>query len=572
VTGFLAALWLLGLFVAAPALRTAARYSFVDRLRDALILGFAIPFLLGCIHALYPAACWLVLAAAAAIAYRRREPVEAHDAPIPYLLIASLALIAWPQLMRPMLDGDSLSYHLPNAASWLQAHTLLTAATRYWWYPPASELFATGLYAASGPFSLPWSGLGAITLLGFRIADWSRSQFALPPLLADALAAATVTAYPLAVQAGTLQNDAWLAAFWLETLWLIGRENAAAMRAVAVTALTKPQGWLFATLALIAARAPVKVWLAAAGAVAIWLLHDALGWRSAIVSPAATTYGSTFASSIVAHGASGLALLARVAVRTSPFALLALCAALLGPLIAPRARLGWAAFGAAAIFLVLPFGYASDVAQLASGASLRFAAPAIVVGALLLAHVARRAPVAGTTIFVLSALFGAALVYAIFWNDAPARAAPAIALIAIATVTLGRRVHRPWPIAVGLAATAIAANLLAASHPVDFYSDAFRVHGRSSGIYAWIETNRPPALGSWGLALGTVNVLSPTTRTVELPDNDSCLFARRERVLLVAVAESDRSSEFDARRLTAARRCGRVEYDDGIAVVAVPAE
>ncbi len=83
---------------------------------------------------------------------------------------------------------------------------------------------------------------------------------------------------------------------------------------------------------------------------------------------------------------------------------------------------------------------------------------------------------------------------------------------------------------------AIAANVLAASHPVDFYADAFRVQGRSSGIYAWVESNRPRALGALGLAIGTVNVLSPKTRTVELLDNNSCFFARREHVLLAAVA------------------------------------
>ncbi len=571
MTGLLAALWLIGLFVAAPALRTGARYVFVDRLRDALILGIAIPFVLGCIHTLYPALCWLVLAATTAIAYRRRRPAQANRAPIPYLLIAALAFVAWPQLMRPLLDGDSLSYHLPNAASWLQAHTMMTTATRYWWYPPASELFASGLYAASGPFSLPWSGLGAVALLGFRICDWSRSQFALPPLLADGLAAATITAYPLAVQAGTLQNDAWLAAFWLESLWLIGRENAGAMRAIAVTALIKPQGWLFAALALIVTRAPVKVWLAATGAVAIWLLHDALAWKSAIVPPATTAYGSTLGSSIIAHGLPSLSLLVRVALRTSPFALLALCAALLGPLTARRSCLRWAAFVAALIFLALPFGYASDVAQLATGASLRLGAPAIVAGALLLAQIARGAPRAATAILGLSVLFGGSLLYAIFWNDAPTRAAPGVALLAVATVKLSRRAGRPWPIAAGLAAAAIAANLLAASHPVDFYADAFRVRGRSSGLYAWIQTTRPNALGALGLALGTVNVLSPKTRTLELPDDNSCFFARRERVLLAAVAESGRDFGFDARRLSAARHCGRLRYDDGIAVVAVPA-
>ena len=42
-----------------------------------------------------------------------------------------------------------------------------------------------------------------------------------------ALAAATVTMTPLALQAGSLQNDVWLAAFFLESLWVLRREPAA---------------------------------------------------------------------------------------------------------------------------------------------------------------------------------------------------------------------------------------------------------------------------------------------------------------------------------------------------------
>ena len=182
--GLPAALWLLGLFAAAPALRTSARYDFPDRLRDALILGISIPFALGLVHALYAVACWCVLAICIAVAYARglAKPARAPNAaaPIPYLLIGALLAVGWPQLMRPLLEGDSLSYHLPNAASWIQAHSIWTTATRYWWYPPASELFAAGLYVTGGPFALPWCGFVALALLGFRIAAWARTAFAAP--------------------------------------------------------------------------------------------------------------------------------------------------------------------------------------------------------------------------------------------------------------------------------------------------------------------------------------------------------------------------------------------------------
>ncbi len=576
--GLLAALWLLGLFAAAPALRTNARYDTPDRLRDALILGLAIPFALGLVHALYPTACWAALLLCIAIGYAReraagRPPARDAMRGMPYVLIAALAAVTWPQLVRPLLDGDSLSYHLPNAAAWAQAHSLWTTTTRYWWYPPASELFASAIYVTSGPFALPWSGFGALTLLGFRVYAWARDASA-PRLLADALAAATVTAYPLAIQGGTLQNDVWLAAFFLESLWHMraAAANGAAMRTLAVTALLKPQGWALAVIALVAGNARWRLWLAAALPLGVWFAHDAILWNRAIVNPASTTYASNFGSTILGHGFPAIALLLRVAVATSPFALVAILAALAGPAIARRdRRLGWAACGAALLFLVIPFGYATAVAQLATGASLRIAAPAIAAGAVILARPAVRVAPVATALLLASTLFGISMVVATFWNDAPTRTVLAVALVAVAVVWWARPRRARWAVAFGFAAAAIAADLLATRHTVDFVSDAFRVENRTTGLYGWVAANRPAALGGWGLAIGTVNLLAPQTRTLELPERDPCAAARAAHVLLAAVAENDRSADFNAARLQAARRCGAVQYDDGIAVVAAPA-
>jgi hypothetical protein len=575
VSGLPAALWLIGLFAAAPVLRTSARYDFTDRLRDALIVGVAIPFALGFVHALYAIACWCALAFCIVAAYVRTasKPVKAPEIAVgaPYILIGALVAVAWPQLMRPLLEGDSLSYHLPNAASWVQAHSLWTTATRYWWYPPGSELFASGLYLVSGPFPLPWSGLGALMLLGFRVYTWSRDAYPNSPLFADALAAATVTALPLALQAGTLQNDVWLAAFWLEGLWALwSSRNATAARALAVTALIKPQGWLLAAIALVAGKAKPGVWLISSSALALWLLRGALLWKHAVIEPASTEYGSFFGTTILAHGWPALALLAHVAFAASPFAAIALLAALAGPLVARRERrLGATACAAALLFFLLPFGYASSVEQLATGASLRFAAPAVAAGAVILGSLAQRIASATALLFA-STLFGVGYLLAIFWNDAPTRAAPAVALVAVGAVAGARSIRRVWPIAVGLIVIAAAADFLAASHPVDFYTDALRVGGRTTGFYSWIDRNRPSGIGGVGLALGTVNVLSPQTRTVEISDVNSCARARAQGVLLVAIAEDGRTAAFNRARLRAARECGAVRYDDGIAVVTAP--
>jgi hypothetical protein len=575
VSGLLAALWLLGLYAAAPALHAddRGRYDLADRIRDALVLGIAIPFGLGLLHLFYPIACWAALVVCVALA-RLREPITRTRAPAhpPYALIAALLLVAWPQLTRPLLDGDSLSYHLPNAAAWAQAHSLWTTATRYWWYPPGSELFASVLYTVSGPFALPWSGLCALALLGFRIAAWARD--ALSDLTAsDALAAATISAYPLAIQGGTLQNDVWLAAFFLEALWSLRQKpSTSAPRSLAVSALIKPQGWLFAAIALLTSRAGLRLWIATFSAFGVWLLHDAMLRTSAGVSPGSELLtGSVLRSTILAHGAAALALLVTTSLRFSPFALLALVAALLGPLLARRDRaLGWAAFAAAALFFVVPFGYATSVAQLANGTSLRIAAPAIGVGAILIAGAMRRVTIVAVPLLWISTLFGCAYVLSIFWNDGSTHVALAIAAIALAVAAVANLRRVAWPNALAFALGVVLATHLAARHPLDYYDDALSVGGHSPGVYRWIVQRRPAAIGGWGLRTGVVNVLAPRVRTFDLPDAHACLQARRAGALLVAVAQDDLSPQANAQRLSVARACGLILYQDPLAVVTRP--
>lgn len=575
-SGILAALWLLGLFAAAPLLRGSAReYRFADRLRDALILGIAIPLALGAVHLLYPVACFVALALCTLRAIQMHSPPTstARAQQPPYLTVAALLVVAWPQLMRPLLDGDSLSYHLPNAAAWVQAHSLWTSATRYWWYPPASELFASGLYTVSGPFALPWCGLCALALLATRVTVWAREAMGCNAMVSDALAAALVIVYPLATQGGTLQNDVWLAAFFVESLWTLRiAGEPAAMRTIAVTALVKPQGWIFAAIALLAAKAPRRVWYAAGAAIAAWLLHDALLVRGALISPAASSaYAHPWSTTILANGLPALWLLARVAASTSPFVLFALAAALFGPLPTRRKDpLGWAALACVLVFLLLPFGYETNVAQLATGTSLRFAAPAIALGALLIARHIGRAAMLATLAFAASAAFGAWRILAVFWNDGSTHAALPLAAVGVALVAVSYRHRSVWPAAAGLAAGVILSTHLAARHPIDYYDDALRVNGVAPGIYHWIATQRPTAVGGAGLRLGVVNVLSPATRTRDLLDETACSDARRSGVLLIAVAQSDLPPQTNAARLAAARACGRFVYADPIGVATAP--
>ena len=576
MSGLPAGLWLLGLYAAAPVLRTGPNYRFPDRLRDALVLGVAIPFALGFVHALYWGACWAALLLCIAFAAwrslgERNAADEKTARPLPYLLIATLLLVAWPQLMRPLLDGDSLSYHLPNAAAWVHAHSLWTATTHYWWYPPGSELFASAIYAVGSPFALPWCGFCALTLLGFRIAAWSRDGLGLSPLSADALAAATVSAYPLAIQGGTLQNDVWLAAFWLETLWsLRALPPQRFVPSAAVTALIKPQGWILAAIALLASRARPILWVGTFSVLGIWLIHDAALWKTAIASPAASMGGGFFGSTILAHGLGAFALLGAVAIRLSPFALIALIAALFGPLAAMRDRaLGWAAFAALVLFFVLPFGYETSVAQLANGTSLRFAAPAIAAGALLLAPLVRRFGVIATVLLWISTIYGCWFVLAIFWNDGSTHIALAVAALGVAIAAVANRMQLRLITGVAFLAAVVLATHLAARHPLDYYNDSLSVGGTSPGVYRWIQQAQPYEIAGWGLRSGVVNVLSPDTLTADLDDSEPCKRTPFP-ALLVAVAQSDLPPAVNAHRLRVARTCGGTVYHDAIGVVAQP--
>jgi hypothetical protein len=576
----LGALWLLGLFAAAPLLRGGAtQYGFTDRLRDALVLGVAIAFVLAFAHIMYAWTLWVVLVSLVLVSIlssrasvsESRDEGEAHpQKTTPYILIAAVAIVAWPPLMRPVLDGDSLSYHLPNAAAWVHAHGFWTTDPRYWWYPPASEAFASALYAVSGAASLTWSGVGPLLLLGFRLYVWAR-ELGASSTLADALAAAVVTLPPIALQAGSLQNDVWLAAFFMELLWTARLGNTAAASAcAALTALLKPYGIVFAMVAAVSARAKLSVRIAAVAAFAVWAVHDAILWKRAVVAPAATSSGNGFESTIVAHGGAAFVLLANAALHASPLVAIALLAALFAPLLARRAPAGWCALFALLFYLVMPLAYSGPGPQLATGVSLRYAAPAMALGALVLVPRLLQAPLAATIVLLAGTALQATRNIVLYVSDLPTLAAPGVALVAMAAAALTGRLRSSWPAAAGTAVAIIATGILAARQPVAYYADALQYNGARTGLYAWIARRQPAAVAGNGLALGTVNALSPHTRTLDLSDAAPCETARAQHAFLVAVAEPGRNAELNAARLRAARACGTVVYQDGIAVVSSP--
>jgi hypothetical protein len=308
--------------------------------------------------------------------------------------------------------------------------------------------------------------------------------------------------------------------------------------------------------------------LVALAAAAAWLVRDALLLRHALISPAASSaYANPFGSTILAHAPAAFWVLVTVMLRISPFALAALCAALAGPPLSPKDRaLGWAAFAAAIVFFVLPFGYETSVAQLATGESLRFAGPAIAAGAVLLGPVARRFPAVALPLLLASAAYGIWYVLAIFWNDGGTHVALAVAAIAAAVTAVSVRLRTGWPSAVAVGAAVVLSVHLAARHPLDYYNDALAVNGNAPGVYRWIAATKPPSVDGVGLRLGVVNVLSPATATRDLLDAAFCSSAAPGSAI-VTVAQNDMTLQANDARLRAARSCGRILYGDPLAVV-----
>jgi hypothetical protein len=392
-------LWLAGLWTGAPLLRGGTRGA--DRLRDTIVLGTAIPLFLALLHLFYWPACWIVLVGCVVAARTRHAAAKAYHSHLrpepperpPYLLFAALALVAWPAFVHPALGADTLSHHATNIVAWAHAHSLWTTHAPSWWYPPGSAFFASGLYAGSARFVPAWTGIAPLALLGMRIFAWAREGAQLPVRLADVLAAATICILPFALEAGSLQDDVWLAAFFVEILWSAPVDDVTVLRSAAMCALIEPAGWIFAGVALAASRARPRAWIAAGCAVAFWIVRDSVLLRHVFIAPVTGTVPIPW-HTFVAFAS------------VAPFGFLLALFALASPWTARDLPLRLA-------------GLATVVVATAMGAAVSYFDPAVATGALVLAPYALRyAPLA--LVLLLIALFGEMLRIVIAYAHYPA--------------------------------------------------------------------------------------------------------------------------------------------------------
>jgi hypothetical protein len=568
-----AALWLGALWYVAPLLDASAREAPARHLRDAIVLGVAIPLVLGTAGALAPVPCAAAILLLAIVRTVVRPPAVRPVAASPWHALPAVAVVAvsWPALVRPLLQGDSLGYHLPNAASWSTTHAIWTTVTWYWFYPGGSELFAAGLDTIAGPLAVGFAGFAALLLLAYRIAAFAE-RAGCSAFQSGALAAAFVTVPAVALQGGSLENDVWLAAWLLETAWALLEERPVTRRALTVAALVKPYGFIFAALAAWFGRARRLDVVLGFAPLALWFVRDAVLWRGAIIDPAALSDPHVAATTILAQGAAGVTTLASALWNAGPGMLVA-CLAFVATVATSREPvLRWSALGAFAFFLIEPFGFRNDGPQLATGASLRYAFPALALGFTGALPLVRRVPWPNAVACAALALAALQIrgVAAIFENDATTHrwylAAIVVAAAIVADAWRARGFATPL---VSLALVAYAVRF-AGSHPADYYDDLISSGNGKSHLFEWLAAERPPRVVGDTIRLGSIVVVSPGTLAQNTVRVDPCGEARRAHALLVVADDPPTNAAAFAARRAAGRACGRVLYEDERALAVAP--
>ncbi len=562
-------------FAAASLDRSEGPRSPADAVRDTFLVIVGGAFVLGLCGILTPWAlvAWPLCIAAVALATRRDRSTVLRRTfqiapPSSWLLqIVVVSVLAWPGLVRPILDGDSMSYHLPNAAAWATAHSVWTATTTYWWYPPGSELTASAVLLIGGPRCLGFIGFSIVLLLALRLAETFRKHgCATSP--ASLAAVAIVTVPLIAVQTSSLQNDVWLAAWLLKGIVAARRPLHRAALNWAVAAISKPIGFIFA----FAGEGITRTSIATAGfsaiPIAIWIARDAI--LRATTRPLAISESSLglWQSTVAARGFEGIAVFG-AAIAQQGFGVWVLLALVIAsPFAAPTSALRMLPIAYLIFFFFEPFGYTNGLPQLSTGASLRFALPALVAGSLSLSTPLKRFP---QTAVILGAVAGGIQMRAhveIFWNDANVRGAFVVGGIVMLTALLPRRARSAY-VAASLTGLLCYATRLD-NDPARYADATISRFGATSHVFDWIAAERPPKMVAWETDGGLFTIVSPASIVLDADASDPCRQARDERALLILTVEHDETAARRVQLLATARQCGPVAYQDDGAVVIDP--
>jgi hypothetical protein len=218
----------------------------------------------------------------------------------------------------------------------------------------------------------------------------------------------------------------------------------------------------------------------------------------------------------------------------------------------------------------MPFSYANALPQLEHGASLRFVLPAIAAGAIVLAPVARRAPIVTAIVACVSAIAAFIQLIVTFSNDAVTIGAFASGAVVVALALLSIR-HR----IAGFAATTLAAALLLAgsqsarARAASFYAGEMpKINGAPTPFFDWFHAH-PHAAQVIDIRAGELLVLAPSAQIADA-DSVQCRNARRQDAWIVVGTDPDVPNALRQTRMRQALRCGRTIFNDGDVVVAAP--
>lgn len=564
IGGLYAFLYVAGLLYGAPAVFRGCK-STADYLRCALILGIAVPCVLGAVHLLYAPALWVCVLALCVWRTVALKPSLRRQDPMEYATLAGCLLVLWPPLSRPLLDGDSLLYHLPNAAAFAQSHSIWSVRAPYWIYPPASELFTAGLFAAAGRWALPLAGALAALLLAARLYERARESGA-PAYACGAAAVAFICTPVAAFQSGTLQNDLWLAAFVVEVLSLAD----ASWISPAVCALLKPFGWIDGLIAGVSARVRVRDLLLSIVPLALWIGRDEIllshGHSAGFSVP------DYFTNAIAPNFAAAVPQLVHGIATVTPQSFVWVAMLACGASFPATRR--YVAAGAAmlVLYLFLPQSYRNGATNyVLDASSWRYALPALACGALAAAALAKRLGAAGAIAQYALAMWGAWSVLAIFWNDAYTHYALLAAAIALAAAAAAAKT-RGFSVAAIALAVLVAGSWCASTRVQGFFGDWMRQpSGKPTAVFAWVAAHQPAAVVAVNVRAGAVVMSSPGTAAFSADSEEGgCALASREGAVLLVGTNEEPADAQVMREFDAAKRCGAVLYEDGAGVLVKP--
>ena len=501
---------------------------------------------------LYGGSLWLGLAILVVVRVRAYgaadEPlvVDAAARRAAAVAIGIVVALAAPVIVRPLMDGDTVIYHLPLAASFVARHGIWTTNTRYWWYPAGSELFAAGLFATSGLRDVGLAGVVPALLLLWRIASAPGTSRMAAALAGCGLLATSVAAHEIV----SLQNDIWVSALFDE--FVVARDIVSG----AVLALTKPSGTAFA---LVGAFERGPLGMLAFLPLAVWFARDAALSQTAIVSIASSAYPNIWSSTMLAHPREALVLLPSVLGRAGPawFCIGALSIAGVCSTRDCGMRATW--FGALAVFLIAPFGFTNGTPQFASGQSLRFVLPCVALGTYLAVASDRLHRGALLGIGLAASTLGVLDVRAVFANDAMTSNTPAFAVLAalFAFFAIGSRFGRPISALAPCVACAVFA-MQSGTRPVAYFAGGFARGGVPSGAFTVLVRQRPPRVVTLGIPAGDVIGTVPGSDVSDAAAaSTACAQAAAENAIVVAAVPA----------LPDASGCGRTLYRDEAIIV-----